>query len=76
MNESCFVDGLQNQVRVISNALSNIIQYIDTLETPDNINQLINAIANLFYQIKNLTNLSSAGPNNLNKEEKRLDFYH
>ena len=49
MNESYFIDDLQNQICVKIKALSEITEYIDTLERSDDINHPINTIPNLFF---------------------------
>ena len=77
MNESCFIDGLQNQVCIRIKALPEIMQYIDSLEQSDDVLHPIYSIANLFSRIKSLIDLNTSDSNTLNNEEKeRLKFYH
>ena len=53
------------------------MQYINSLEQPDDVFHPIYSIANLFSRIKILIDLNLSDPNTLNNEEKeRLEFYH
>ena len=77
MNESYFIDGLQNQVRIRTRALPEIILYINSLENPNDIFHPIYSIAKLFSRIKSLIHLNTSDPNALNNVEKeQLEFYH
>ena len=64
-------------MRVRVKSLSEITEFINTLERPNDINHPINVITNLFSQIKNLAGLNSSACNTLNNEEKeKLELYH
>ena len=53
------------------------MEYIESLEQPDDVLHPIYSIANLFLRIKSLITLNTSDPNTLNNEEKeRLKFYH
>ena len=56
MIETCFVDALQHQMRTRIEYLLEIMEYIETLDQPDDIHHPSNAIANLFLQIHILLN--------------------
>ena len=77
MNESCFIDGLQNQVRIRTKALPEIMLYIDSLEKSDDIFHPIYSIANLLSWIKGLLDINTSNLNALDNEEKeQLKFYN
>ena len=62
-------------MRIRVKVLPEIVEYIDTLNQPDDTFHPINKIANLFLEIKNLLDLNTLNPNVLNnKERKRLKF--
>ena len=77
MNDSCFTEGLQNQVCIRTKALPNIMQYIDSLEQPTDIFYPVYSITNLFSLIKSIIDLNTSDPNALSNDEKeQLKFYN
>ena len=66
---SCFIDGVQHQVRIRKKALPEIYEYIESLNRPDDFLHPICIMIDLFLHIKTLLTTSASNNRELNNQE-------
>ena len=76
MKESCFIDGLKYQVYLRINAIQEVVEYINSLDLPEDQHHPINIITGYILGIKELLDTHKRNSNLLDDEEMlQYTFY-